>query len=180
MKILFLLAGLLVLPPSGAGAAGRTAADLPAEDLEKVGAVPPLIPVGGIVSITSWNDVPDEEREDWLPCDGRAVDRVRFPELHAIVGSHVPDYSGAFLQGHADDGGRELGSYEAPVTPEHHHALLGEIKELTISAYGPTSQRTTEIGVPTEDYTTSERLAPDQAETYRPANMGVQYIIRAR
>ena len=40
-----------------------------------------------------------EDMENWLECNGQAVNQAMYPQLYSIVGAHVPDLRGQFLRG---------------------------------------------------------------------------------
>lgn len=54
-------------------------------------------PVGTIIA---WPVAQNpEDMENWLECNGQAVNQAAYPELHSIIGAHVPDLRGQFLRG---------------------------------------------------------------------------------
>ena len=80
-----------------------------------------LIPVGTITPfVSSTNAVP----YGWLPCDGRTVSGVTYPELSALIGNtyggtdpnfKVPDYTGQTLYGSVDPANSTLYSVNTSV-----------------------------------------------------------------
>lgn len=80
-----------------------------------------LIPVGTITPfVSSTNAVP----WGWLPCDGRTVSGVTYPELSALIGNtyggtdpnfKVPDYTGQTLYGSVDPANSTLYSVNTSV-----------------------------------------------------------------
>ena len=53
-------------------------------------------PVGTIIA---WPVAQNpEDMENWLECNGQAINQAMFPELHSTIGAHVPDLRGQFLR----------------------------------------------------------------------------------
>jgi len=67
-------------------------------------------PVGTIIA---WPVAQNpEDMENWLECNGQAVNQATFPELYSIIGAHVPDLRGQFLRGLGGNSG-SLGAVRA-------------------------------------------------------------------
>jgi hypothetical protein len=56
------------------------------------------VPVGTIIA---WPVATDpDDMENWLECNGQAINSTAYPELFSLVGSVVPDMRGLFLRGY--------------------------------------------------------------------------------
>lgn len=66
-------------------------------------------PVGTIIA---WPVTQNpEDMENWLECNGQAINQRTYPELYSIIGAHVPDLRGQFLRGLGGNSGT-LGSIQ--------------------------------------------------------------------
>lgn len=155
------------------------------------------IPVGTVITWPSSSWPPDAD--NWLECNGQAINSTVYPELAALIGWNVPNYQGVFLRGY---GGQTSYHYGAV---GHWSAGLGElqgdgIREISASfstggqhgiggasgsfgvtggqgydwKYGGTGN-TYWGGI---DFYAS-RVTPVVGEV-RPVNRAVRYLIRAR
>ena len=155
------------------------------------------IPVGTVITWPSSSWPPDAD--NWLECNGQAINSTVYPELVALIGWNVPNYQGVFLRGY---GGQTSYHYGAV---GHWSAGLGElqgdgIREISASfstggqhgiggasgsfgvtggqgydwKYGGTGN-TYWGGI---DFYAS-RVTPVAGEV-RPVNRAVRYLIRAR
>ncbi|MPM09714.1 hypothetical protein SDC9_56036 [bioreactor metagenome] len=61
-------------------------------------------PVGTIIA---WPVTQNpEDMENWLECNGQAVNQAAYPELYSIIGAHLPDLRGQFLRGQGGNSGK--------------------------------------------------------------------------
>ena len=54
-------------------------------------------PIGTVVTWPAMANPSDPG--NWLECNGQTISQASYPELYAIIGSKVPDYTGMFLRG---------------------------------------------------------------------------------
>ena len=78
------------------------------------------IPVGTVITWPSSSWPPDAD--NWLECNGQAINSTVYPELVALIGWNVPNYQGVFLRGY---GGQTSYHYGAV---GHWSAGLGELQ----------------------------------------------------
>ena len=78
------------------------------------------IPVGTVITWPSSSWPPDAD--NWLECNGQAINSTVYPELVGVVGSRVPDYRGIFLRGQ----GSQTSTHYGTVT--HSSAALGQLQ----------------------------------------------------
>lgn len=149
------------------------------------------VPVGTVIAWTQ-EAIP----EGWLECNGEPVNRMLYPDLHALM-PNTPDYRGMFLRG-AGSQTLEHGRYGS-VT---HGTALGKIQGDTIrnitgdftpvdggalgahgAFYTEPSQRHHIYGVAplwnSEIYKFNINRVVPTAEENRPVNIGVKFIIKA-
>lgn len=150
------------------------------------------------------------ELNGWMVCDGRSLEKGKYPELFAAIGYRystteggdtflLPDLQGLFLRGvdakgqvDKDESKRELvsGVQKAEVGSLQPHALQLHEHQLTqASAFATPSQQGTEAGTSatTTAQTTSvvadpNATAPLSTSPYetRPVNVYVYYLIKVR
>ena len=82
------------------------------------------IPVGTVITWPSSSWPPDAD--NWLECNGQAINSTVYPELVGVIGWNVPNYQGVFLRGY---GGQTSYHYGAV---GHWSAGLGELQGDTI------------------------------------------------
>ena len=75
------------------------------------------IPVGTVITWPSSSWPPDAD--NWLECNGQAINSTVYPELVGVVGSRVPDYRGRFLRG--IQSGHSVGQTVANSIKSHNH-----------------------------------------------------------
>ena len=78
------------------------------------------IPVGTVITWPSSSWPPDAD--NWLECNGQAINSTVYPELAGLIGWNVPNYQGVFLRGY---GGQTSYHYGAV---GHWSAGLGELQ----------------------------------------------------
>ena len=78
------------------------------------------IPVGTVITWPSSSWPPDAD--NWLECNGQAINSTVYPELVALIGWNVPNYQGVFLRGY---GGQNSYHYGAV---GHWSVGLGELQ----------------------------------------------------
>ena len=61
------------------------------------------IPVGTVITWPSSSWPPDAD--NWLECNGQAINSTVYPELVALIGWNVPNYQGVFLRGYGGQTG---------------------------------------------------------------------------
>ena len=154
------------------------------------------IPVGTVITWPSSSWPPDAD--NWLECNGQAINSTVYPELVALVGATVPDYRGIFLRGL----GSQTSTHYGNVT--HSSAALGQLQGDGIrtiwgtfvggdwsghdnqggssGAFWPAGNAGVQEG---DDYNQIRysfdvsRVTPVVGEV-RPVNRAVRYLIRAR
>ena len=160
------------------------------------------IPVGTVITWPSSSWPPDAD--NWLGCNGQAINSTVYPELVGVIGWNVPNYQGVFLRGY---GGQTSYHYGAV---GHWSAGLGELQGDTIRnitgdiesvlnrggyhsgsgvysgfVSGVDYLFTTELGGGEGSefigrvHFDASRVAP-VAQEIRPVNRAVRYLIRAR
>ena len=156
------------------------------------------IPVGTVITWPSSSWPPDAD--NWLECNGQAINSTVYPELFGVVGGNVPNYQGVFLRGY---GGQTSYHYGAV---GHWSAGLGELQGDGIReiwgelSYLPRS-RDGEVGQSgslafwnegRNQWMNDAGKAPSGAMNFyasrstpvagevRPVNRAVRYLIRAR
>ena len=156
------------------------------------------IPVGTVITWPSSSWPPDAD--NWLECNGQAINSTVYPELVALIGGSVPDYRGLFLRGH----GFQTSTHYGSVT--HSSAGLGQLQGDGIReiwgelSYLPRS-RDGEVGQSgslafwnegRNQWMNDAGKAPSGAMNFyasrstpvvgeiRPVNRAVRYLIRAR
>ena len=151
------------------------------------------IPVGTVITWPSSSWPPDAD--NWLECNGQAINSTVYPELVALVGATVPDYRGIFLRGHGSQTSTHYG------TVNHASARLGELQGDAIrnmqgrvvanparrgsSPTGPFYDsgegwnNHTDTGSSGTIWFDASRATPTAAEI-RPVNRAVRYLIRAK
>ena len=156
------------------------------------------IPVGTVITWPSSSWPPDAD--NWLECNGQAINSTVYPELVALVGATVPDYRGIFLRGL----GSQTSTHYGNVT--HSSAALGQLQGDGIReiwgelSYLPRS-RDGEVGQSgslafwnegRNQWMNDAGKAPSGAMNFyasrstpvvgevRPVNRAVRYLIRAR
>ncbi len=155
------------------------------------------IPVGTVITWPSSSWPPDAD--NWLECNGQAINSTVYPELVALIGWNVPNYQGVFLRGY---GGQISYHYGAV---GHWSARLGElqgdgIREISASfstggqhgiggasgSFGVTGGQGYDwkYGGTGNHYWGgidfyASRVTPVVGEV-RPVNRAVRYLIRAR
>ena len=156
------------------------------------------IPVGTVITWPSSSWPPDAD--NWLECNGQAINSTVYPELVGLIGWNVPNYQGVFLRGY---GGQISYHYGAV---GHWSAGLGELQGDGIReiwgelSYLPRS-RDGEVGQSgslafwnegRNQWMNDAGKAPSGAMNFyasrstpvvgevRPVNRAVRYLIRAR
>ena len=155
------------------------------------------IPVGTVITWPSSSWPPDAD--NWLECNGQAINSTVYPELVALIGWNVPNYQGVFLRGYGGqnsyhygavghwsvglgelqgDGIREI---SASFSTGGQHGIGGASGSFGVTGgqgydwkYGGTGN-TYWGGI---DFYAS-RVTPVVGEV-RPVNRAVRYLIRAR
>ena len=155
------------------------------------------IPVGTVITWPSSSWPPDAD--NWLECNGQAINSTVYPELVALIGWNVPNYQGVFLRGYGGqnsyhygavghwsvglgelqgDGIREI---SASFSTGGQHGIGGASGSFGVTGgqgydwkYGGTGN-TYWGGI---DFYAS-RVTPVAGEV-RPVNRAVRYLIRAR
>ena len=94
------------------------------------------IPVGTVISWPS-NSWPSDA-DNWLECNGQAINSTVYPELVGVIGSRVPDYRGRFLRGVSS--GHSVGQTVANsikshnhTQPTHTHSFSGQLVSTVLS-----------------------------------------------
>lgn len=94
-----------------------------------------ILPVGCILIFSS-----EKVPEDFLPCDGRELSKIKYPQLYALIKDtwgdtkdtfFLPDLQGQFIRGWDKDGDedpeRKFGSFQDDAFQGHGHKAEGEI-----------------------------------------------------
>ena len=154
------------------------------------------IPVGTVITWPSSSWPPDAD--NWLECNGQAINSTVYPELVGVVGSRVPDYRGIFLRGQ----GSQTSTHYGTVT--HSSAALGQLQGDGIrtiwgtfvggdwsghnnqggssGAFWPSGNAGVQEGNRYDQIRYSfdvSRVTPVVGEV-RPVNRAVRYLIRSR
>ena len=94
------------------------------------------IPVGTVITWPSSSWPPDAD--NWLECNGQAINSTVYPELVGVIGSRVPDYRGRFLRGLQS--GHSVGQTVANsikshnhTQPTHTHSFSGQLVSTALS-----------------------------------------------
>ena len=94
------------------------------------------IPVGTVITWPSSSWPPDAD--NWLECNGQAINSTVYPELAGVIGSRVPDYRGRFLRGL--QAGHSVGQTVANsikshnhTQPTHTHSFSGQLVSTALS-----------------------------------------------
>ena len=152
-------------------------------------------PVGTIIA---WPVAQNpEDMENWLECDGQAVNQTAYPELYSIIGAHVPDLRGQFLRGGTQS---QAGNFIPESLKSHNHSYLaasstGSGSFLTIldnagdqmfGSMGSPSSNCSNYGggwctyIPTGSVTTyTSNTGNTGGSETAPQHMRVRYLIRA-
>lgn len=136
-------------------------------------------PVGAVISFAGDKL---ENSEVWMPCDGRSLEKEKYPQLyHVLVGEGkeekftLPDYRGFFLRGACKDA--ELGTTQTHSTtrnPAEH--FCGDISHLPIASVG-VSGETRHSGASKDGSAAMGSYSGGDSES-RPKNCAVNYYIR--
>ena len=107
--------------------------------------VPTALPIGTIIQWASDKDITEPEK--WLECNGKNVDKDKYPELYEMM-TKVPDYRSFFLRGGtAENVGQEFAdsieSYNIAVPPSEelshtHEHELDVSGNITVLGHGDT------------------------------------------
>ena len=111
------------------------------------------IPVGTVITWPSSSWPPDAD--NWLECNGQAINSTVYPELVGVLGkTAVPDYRGRFLRGLQS--GHSVGENVANsikshnhTQPTHTHSFSGQLVSTTLSgtAAGQSFSSAANLGV---------------------------------
>ena len=111
------------------------------------------IPVGTVITWPSYSWPPDAD--NWLECNGQAINSTVYPELVGVLGkSTIPDYRGRFLRGLQS--GHSVGENVANsikshnhTQPTHTHSFSGQLVStaLTGTAGGQSFSSAANLGV---------------------------------
>lgn len=136
-------------------------------------------PVGAVISFAGDKL---EKSEVWMPCDGRSLEKEKYPQLYnVLVGKgkeekfNLPDYRGFFLRGANND--MDLGTKQLTSTtrnPTEH--FCGNIPHLPVSSVG-VSGETRYSGAAKNGNAAMESYKGGDSES-RPKNCAVNYYIR--
>lgn len=130
------------------------------------------IPVGTVITWPSSSWPPDAD--NWLECNGQAINSTVYPELVALVGARVPDYRGIFLRG-VGGNAAPLGILQQDELKSHSHSIPARTQHR-----GLDHDDSIEYDIGVERYQiTGETGYTGENET-RPINRSVRYLIRAR
>ena len=211
MKILRFLLVLFVLASTSSFAADKSARmDSTAladptimGDFIEAATVSSGVPVGTVIVWPNANN--PEDAENWLECNGQAISQSVYPELFAVIGGNVPNYSGMFLRGngsqsHVQNNGTLVGN----TSTTHAAGALGQVQGDAIrNIYGHVgtvdfrgnASETTQSGplyrgsfgnssgdggrTSSYIYFNAARAVPTALEN-RPVNVAVRYLIRAK
>ena len=172
-------------------------------------------PVGSVVPFAGdWPPFRDRDKNDrlaesdlgWMLCDGRAIEKSKYPELFNAIGFangnpmnigtrfNLPDYRGRFLRGVDDTANRDsdkdtrgamfeygysgnrVGSVQEDTIALHDH-ILGN--RMTVRALEPDGEFEVSTNPKWADHGTHSTGKTGGAET-RPKNVYVNWIIRFR
>ncbi|MDR1856861.1 MAG: phage tail protein [Desulfovibrio sp.] len=156
-------------------------------------AAPVNVPVGTVIAWPAASDPLDAG--NWLECDGRAVDRTKYPRLHVLVGDQTPDYRGMFLRGYRDPQAGGSGDHATAglglVQGDAIRNITGDLGEVPgIAVIGSGAFHVEDVaGTSSPGYGASgqtrvrvrfdaSKTVPTAGET-RPVNVAVRYLIRA-
>ncbi len=154
------------------------------------------VPVGTIIA---WPVATNpEDMENWLECNGQAVNAAMYPELRSVVGPNVPDLRGLFLRGYGSQSHTQNnGSIKGNTATTHASDYLGfiqgdsirEIEGASREIQGNSGAIFNSGGGGQFHYLScctgattifrASRVTPVTNEI-RPVNMAVRYLIRAR
>lgn len=136
-------------------------------------------PVGAVISFAGDKL---ENSEVWMPCDGRLLEKEKYPQLYTVlVGEgkgekfNLPDYRGFFLRGATDD--TVLGAKQTKSTtrnPTEH--FCGNIPHLPVASVG-VSGETRYSGASKNGAASMGNYSGGDSES-RPKNCAVNYYIR--
>ena len=147
-------------------------------------------PVGTIIA---WPVAQNpEDMENWLECDGQAVNQTMYPVLYSIIGAHVPDLRNQFLRGGTS---AQAGTYAADTTRSHTHTYqaasgsggggylyVSNSGNVVFTSYFAPGYAA-EWGytyIPTGNVSTyTTNTGATGSEETAPKNMRVRYLIRA-
>ena len=146
-------------------------------------------PVGTIIA---WPVAQNpEDMENWLECDGQAVNQTMYPVLYSIIGAHVPDLRNQFLRGGTS---AQAGTYAADTTRSHTHTYQaasgsGGGGYLYVGNDSPVYfswvvcdglSQWSNTYIPTGNVSTyTTNTGATGSEETAPKNMRVRYLIRA-
>ena len=146
-------------------------------------------PVGTIIA---WPVAQNpEDMENWLECNGQAVNQTAYPELYSIIGAHVPDLRGQFLRGLGGNSGT-LGAVQNYGTYVPNASTVQYLNGIGVGSVASTcdtwlSQNVNAFYMPCASVfapggaitiTSTQTFSTGVNET-RPTNMAVRYLIRA-
>ena len=135
-----------------------------------------------------------EDMENWLECNGQAVNQAMYPELYSIIGAHVPDLRGQFLRGLGGNSGT-LGTIQNYGTYVPNASTVQTLNGMSVS----TMAASCDLWIPSNTgdvppsligcgsaytpggsttITSTQTISTGVNET-RPTNMAVRYLIRA-
>lgn len=134
--------------------------------------------------------------ENWLLCDGQAVNRSEYAALFELIGTNfgsgdgvntfnVPDYRGKFLRGLGGDSAEDIYTTQEEGLPDHEHTYTAESRHGR-SGVGPAgawwSDGDVSYGKPTG--TMSKASASNEiygkSEHVTPINQAINYFIKAK
>ena len=141
------------------------------------------VPIGSIIA---WPVTTDpEDMENWLECNGQAVNAAMYPELRAVIGPNVPDLRGLFLRGvggnsatlgvKQDDAARINDMKVDIMFDGYSRSLAGHLGK---NAYVP--RWFGESGKYNMEYNKAKIRSDASVTETRPVNMAVRYFIRAQ
>ena len=168
------------------------------------------VPVGTVVAFAGQIASPsadyktDIEALGWMICDGRELEKGKYPELFAVLGDlyggqdekfNLPDYRGYFLRGVDTDGKNDPDTDKRIAPAGGQQTSVGSIQDDALQTHQHTYNKTEEVKIsigdkgpafvarpPTPDLTVDPIDKPQnptisQHET-RPKNIYVYYIIK--